>query len=107
MKTIHAVRKLLAPGDLFVHSNWQFLNSERLRTHIQPWDRVEIEANEVDEGDYLLDWRSGGSGLRYAHHFDEGELTDLAGRCGFQVVESFLSDGEGNQLGLYQIWQAE
>jgi hypothetical protein len=58
----------------------------------------------VDAGDYLLDWRQGGSGLRYVHHFDEAELSALAATTGFRVLETFYSDGEGGRLGLYQVW---
>ena len=95
---------LLAPGGRFVHSNWQFLNSPRLRDRIQPWEAVDLDESQVDAGDYLLDWRSGGRGLRYVHHFHEAELGDLAAEAGFQVVDSFLSDGKGGDLALYQEW---
>jgi hypothetical protein len=61
----------------------------------------------MDPGDYLLDWRQGGRGLRYVHHFSPPELTSLAQMTGFKVVESFSSDGEGGNLGLYQVWQKE
>jgi len=60
----------------------------------------------VDAGDYLLDWRSGGEGLRYVHHFGEAELRELAATTGFQVKEVFYSDGETGNLGLYQVWEA-
>jgi hypothetical protein len=43
--------------------------------------------------------------LRYVHHFSETELEQLAEAAGFEVIESFLSDGENNRLGLYQVWQ--
>ncbi len=107
------VRQLLKPDGLFIHSNWQFLNSEKLKGRIQPWEgeagspsRVSgVEASEVDEGDYLLDWRSGGEGLRYVHHFTEAELGELASASGFRVAESFSSDGETGNLGLYQVWK--
>jgi SAM-dependent methyltransferase len=98
-------RDLLKPDGRFALSNWQFLNSERLRERIQAWQRAGLSAAEVDEGDYLLDWRSGGEGLRYAHHFSEAEMTDLAAQSGFSVIETFHSDGENGRLGLYQIWQ--
>jgi hypothetical protein len=62
-------------------------------------------AEEVDEGDYLLDWRAGGSGLRYVHHFSEAELKALAAASGFRVMETFHSDGRDHRLGLYQIWE--
>jgi tRNA (uracil-5-)-methyltransferase TRM9 len=101
-----AVRQLLKPEGLFIHSNWQFLNSEKLKARIQPWEAAAIDGSEVEAGDYLLDWRSGGSGLRYVHHFDEAALADLAQATGFQVKDVFYSDGETGDLGLYQIWEA-
>jgi len=110
---LHVVRNLLRPNGLFIHSNWQFLNSEKLKARIKDWDVAAIsqpalsgvEVSEVDAGDYLLDWRSGGEGLRYVHHFDENELQELAEATRFQVTETFYSDGEGGNLGLYQIWK--
>ena len=60
---------------------------------------------DVDSGDYLLDWRRGGKGYRYVHHFSEDELSRLAKLSGFHVVESFYSDGATGNLGLYQIWK--
>jgi SAM-dependent methyltransferase len=102
---IDKVQRLLATGGKFILSNWQFLNSEKLKTHIQPWSAAGIDDQEVDEGDYLLDWRAGGKGLRYAHHFSAQELTQLANETLFDVKESFLSDGDGGRLGLYQVWE--
>lgn len=102
---LEIVRQLLKPGGLFIHSNWQFLNSDKLKARIQPWETAAISGSEVDAGDYLLDWRSGGSGLRYVHHFDEAELSELAQGTGFQVRDVFYSDGETGNLGLYEVWQ--
>jgi (p)ppGpp synthase/HD superfamily hydrolase len=95
---------LLKPEGRFIHSNWQFLNSEKLKSRIQPWEAAAISSAKVDAGDYLLDWRSGGTGLRYVHHFTEEELSQLAQTSGFRIVESFYSDGGNHKLGLYQIW---
>jgi tRNA (uracil-5-)-methyltransferase TRM9 len=99
------IRRLLADEGLFFLSNWQFLNSPRLRQRIQPWTAIGLDETQVDPGDYLLDWRQGGLGLRYVHHFDPAELEALALAAGFQVIETFLSDGAEGNLGLYQIWQ--
>jgi tRNA (uracil-5-)-methyltransferase TRM9 len=98
-------RGLLAPGGRFVHSEWQFMNSEKLKARIQPWERAGLSAADVDEGDVLLDWRDGGAGLRYVHHFSEQELVQLAAENRFRIVESFFSDGQGGRLGLYQVWE--
>jgi SAM-dependent methyltransferase len=102
---LRTVRSLLANGRKFILSNWQFLNSEKLKARIQPWEQAGIQKSDVDAGDYLLDWRSEGEGLRYVHHFSEAELSTLAGESGFVVQETFYSDGETGNLGLYQIWQ--
>jgi tRNA (uracil-5-)-methyltransferase TRM9 len=101
---LRTVRKLLKENGKFILSNWQFLNSKKLKSRIQSWDKVGINENDLDEGDYLLDWRSGGEGLRYAHQFSMDELLGLAGQAEMCVIDSFLSDGDGGNLGLYQIW---
>jgi tRNA (uracil-5-)-methyltransferase TRM9 len=95
---------LNGPGQFF-HSHWQFLNSPRLKDRIQPWQAAGLDPEDLDPGDYLLDWRHGGRGLRYVHHFNEAELLNLAEATGFHVRETFHSDGEGGKLGLYQIWE--
>ena len=104
LQVLRKVRSLLAPEGRFIHSEWQFLNSPRLKNRIQPWEAIGLSESDVDPGDYLLDWRHGGQGLRYVHHFSEDELEQLAESVGFKVIQSFLSDGENNRLGLYQVW---
>ncbi len=102
LKTVHG---LLAPGGRFIHSNWQFLHSERLRERIRPWIEIGLPEADLDPGDYLLDWRSGGHGLRYVHHFGEEELAGLAAAAGFRVLDTFHSDGREGNLAIYQTWQ--
>lgn len=104
LRLLQSVRRLLHPQGRFYHSEWQFLNSARWSRRVQPWESVGLSAADVDEGDYLLDWRHEGYGLRYVHHFSLPELEALAREAGFEVVETFLSDGENNRLGLYQVW---
>ena len=106
MDILQTVRRLLKPNGKFILSNWQFLNSKKLTARIQPWSRVGLTDEDLDEGDYLLDWRSGGEGLRYAHQFSVEELLGLAGQAGMRVTDSFLSDGDGGNLGLYQVWES-
>ena len=104
LSTLHG---LLADDGRFILSNWQFLNSEKLKARIKPWADVSIPTSAVDAGDYLLDWRSGGEGLRYVHHFSVAELTQLAHAARFAIRETFYSDGETGNLGLYQIWEPD
>jgi hypothetical protein len=98
------VHRLLKSNGHFIFSVWQFLNSPRLTARIQDWNTVGLSEDQVDPGDYLLDWRYGGHGLRYVHHYSQKELLEIAEVCGFRVYDSFLSDGKGNNLSLYQDW---
>jgi SAM-dependent methyltransferase len=105
LSILQKVHELLRPSGRFIHSEWQFLNSDKLKSRVQPWQEIGLSDKDVDPGDYLLDWRSGGRGLRYVHHFDEAELEVLAASSRFRVSTAFLSDGENGQLGLYQVWE--
>ena len=102
LKTIH---ELLAEDGRFIHSNWQFLNSSRLRSRVRNWNEAGLAEADVDQDDYLLDWRSGGNGLRYVHHFSETQLAELAESSGFKIVETFYSDGKEGNLSIYQEWK--
>ena len=104
MNLPEALRQHLAAGGRVYLSVWQFIRSERLRKKILPWESVGIRADQVDRGDYLLDWRRGGVGTRYVHLYDPQELQRLAELSGFEVIDAFDSDGEGGNLGLYQVW---
>jgi len=106
LNLLRKVNQLVSPNGYFIHSEWLFLNSAKLRSRLQPWNRAGLSEDRLDEGDYLLDWRRGGSGLRYVHLFDTTELNELATESNFQILGSFTSDGEGGNLSLYQIWTA-
>jgi SAM-dependent methyltransferase len=101
---VGAVRTLLKAQGLFAFSVWQFQTSERLRRRIVPWEAIGLAPAQVDPGDFLLDWRHGGRGLRYVHAFDDAELAALAVQAGFQPVRTFLADGQGGRLGRYEMW---
>lgn len=102
---LQEITGLILPGGMLYLSNWQFLHSARLVKRIQPWEMAGLDPRNLEIGDYLLDWRAGGQGLRYVHHFSAGELEALAKETGYRVLESFLSDGREGNLSLYQVWQ--
>jgi tRNA (uracil-5-)-methyltransferase TRM9 len=106
LKIIQRIRELLEPEGMLIHSNWQFLSSPRMKARIQPWESVGLKQTDVDANDYLLDWKRGGHGLRYVHHFDESELAELAKANGFEIIETFYSDGENKRSSIYQAWKA-
>jgi SAM-dependent methyltransferase len=105
LTVLQKIKQLIAPTGMLYLSVWQFLNSPKLRTRIQNWSEIGIPKDKVDPDDYLLDWRSGGTGFRYVHHFSEQELSDLASLSDFHVKSIDYSDGREHNLGLYQIWE--
>ncbi len=108
---LQLVRQHLPVGGKFIHSEWQFQHSPKLMERRQPWSKIGLDERELDPGDTLLDWRHAlpgqaeQVGLRYVHLFSADELADLAAQTGFQIVETFESDGDGGRLGLYQVWE--
>jgi SAM-dependent methyltransferase len=112
LQLVRQVRGLLMEGGLFIHSNWQFQHSPRLVARVQSWSQIGLQAEHLEDGDILLDWRYAlpgqieQVGYRYVHRFSEDEFKRLAQEGGFEIKDRFESDGEGGRLGLYQIWQA-
>jgi len=104
-RLLRQVHGLVAPGSRLTLSVWNFLASPRLRRRILPWREAGLAEGELDSGDYLLDWRHGGRGLRYVHHFTGPELAELAAASGFGVADGYLADGESGVLGRYQVWE--
>jgi SAM-dependent methyltransferase len=94
---------LLAPDGRLAMANWQFLNIPRLRRRLLPWDTIGLMPTDVESGDYLLDWRREGHGLRYVHLVDEAETRSLAQDAGLQIQTLYRADGHTNDLTLYAI----
>jgi 2-polyprenyl-3-methyl-5-hydroxy-6-metoxy-1,4-benzoquinol methylase len=105
LRILRQAHALLAPSGRFIHSEWQFTRSRRLRERISAWEEVGLSQAQVDAGDALIDWRAGGRGLRYVHQFTPEELDQLAAQAGFRILETFASDGASRDLSLYQIWE--
>lgn len=107
-QTVSAFANLVTPNSQVAVSVWQWQNSPRLRKRVLPWSRVGLSADQVDQGDVLLDWRAGETpGIRYVHTFNESSLTALAESAGFKVIKTFYSDGKSGDLALYQVWQLQ
>lgn len=101
----HAARLLVPEGQLII-ANWQFLDIERLRRRLLPWERVGLTPGDVESGDYLLDWQRDGFGVRYVHLVDEDETRALAQEAGCQIASLFRADGHHNNLTLYAVLSA-
>jgi len=90
-RLLRDVAGCLMPDGLILVSTWQFLNSPRLRQRVQPWSLIGLSSEDVEPGDYLLDWRREVHGLRYCAFIDEAALRRLAELAGLRVIETFYA----------------
>lgn len=100
---LNEMKVCLNPDGRIIISNWQFINSERQRRKIVPWDKVDINEDDIDANDYLLTWQREGFGLRYVCLIDEEETAIIAEAAGLEIVNQFLSDGKERNLSLYTV----
>jgi SAM-dependent methyltransferase len=102
-RLVRQIAGRLRPGGRAILSAWQFLGSERLRRKIVPWSRLGLTQAGVDPGDYLLDWKRGGEGLRYVCALDEAGLRRLAEAAGLRVEAVYRADGQTGEMSLYVV----
>jgi len=94
---------LLEPAGQLIISTWQFLESKRMQRKIVDWAEAGIAEEELEPGDYLLDWKREGRGLRYCHLVDKVEVQRLAAASGFHVRETFRAGGREGNLSLFAV----
>jgi SAM-dependent methyltransferase len=102
-RLVQQLANRVRPGGRLVISTWQFLDDDRLRRKLVPWESIGLTAETVDPGDHLIDWKRSGEGLRYVCAVDEAEMRRLgqAARC--EVCETYRADGRSRELSLYAI----
>ncbi|RME86134.1 MAG: class I SAM-dependent methyltransferase [Caldilineae bacterium] len=100
---VRAASRCLRPGGVLILSNWRFLHSERMRRKLVSWSEIGLRPEDVEPGDYLLDWKKEGRGLRYVHQVEEAEVEQWAAAAGLRVLEQFHADGREGDLSLYSV----
>jgi tRNA (uracil-5-)-methyltransferase TRM9 len=103
LQVLREIASLLDPGGCVIISTWQFLESPRMRCKIRDWSEVGIDEAGLETGDYLLDWKREGRGLRYCHLMDRAEVERLAASNGLCVRETFRAGGREGNLSLFAI----
>ena len=103
---VQAAGRCLKPDGVLILSNWRFVQNPRMQRKMLPWSAAGLSEADVEPGDYLLDWKKDGPGMRYAHQLDEAEVAALAAGAGLEVVEQFVADGREGDLSLYSVLRA-
>lgn len=99
----------LRPHGRLAVTFWRFGRLERFRRKALCWNEYNlhaaqpIETDDLEEGDYLLRWGSRGDMCRYCHFANDKEIEALIGSLKITCVDSYLSDGEDNELNQYLV----
>jgi tRNA (uracil-5-)-methyltransferase TRM9 len=93
--------KCVKAGGLLCFASWRFYEFERFRERLTAWPE-HLKA-EVENHDFLLDWRRGENALRYCHYVDDAEEKALIEATGLQFLSQYRADGENNALNSYVV----
>lgn len=103
------IKSLLAPQSKFIFTTWNFLEVPRLKKRIA-WGKdlkddyalqiFGLKREEMEDGDYLLDWIKKDLGYRYAHFFQQQEIDRLLFKS-FVLEDSFYADGKEKNRNRY------
>jgi tRNA (uracil-5-)-methyltransferase TRM9 len=96
---IRTLAQRVGPGGYLAFAAWRFYDFARFRERIVPWPGD----LDVEPGDYLLDWRRGVHALRYCHHVDDAEHSDLIAATGLTEIATYRADGRTNDINRYSL----
>ncbi len=105
-RLVREAAALLTDDGRMLVSAWNFSAEPGWRERVVPWSEMGLTRQDVDEGDFLLDWRRGGEGVRYVHLFAGDELEQLASANGLHAEKTHFAGGESGRLNLLQRWKS-
>lgn len=98
---IQQLAERVAPNGYLVFASWRFYEQARFRGRIVAW----ADDFQVEENDYLLDWRQGTTALRYCHYVDDAEQTAIIQAISLNEIITFRADGKTQDLNCYSLLQ--
>jgi len=88
-----------------VFTTWNFRDQPWLTKRKHAWAEIGLSPDDVDAGDYLLDWNNDPKLLRYAHAYTPNEVTQLCVNVGLEIKDHFTADGRNKTGNRYYIVQ--
>jgi tRNA (uracil-5-)-methyltransferase TRM9 len=103
LKLVRLVANELETGGIMVFTLWLFNNFHRFhKKYISP-SEINIKSDELEEGDYLLNWLRGEEAIRYCHYADRIEIESLVESTKLKIVSTYTADGREGDLNQYII----
>jgi tRNA (uracil-5-)-methyltransferase TRM9 len=109
-----SINNILSNTGKFVFTTWQFLSSPRLASKVVNPKTIEgevifkeiiLKSEDLNHGDYILDWNKGQKAYRYGHIYTEQETQDLLLQSNLKIQETFTADGKEGNVNRYHISQ--
>lgn len=105
----HELRKLLMaklseflnPGGKLLLSTWQFDLDLKLMNRATTPTQLGFDQNQLEPGDYFLDWKRDDTAIRYCHLITPDEMEQLVKDLSLRLLESFTAD-RTNHYYVYQ-----
>jgi tRNA (uracil-5-)-methyltransferase TRM9 len=99
-----AKRVVFEPGKKVDSVVLNYLQKFKLETGLQ-FDLDEFFGS-FKAGDYLLSWKRGGFGIRFAHDYTKSEIENLFSLSSLKIKASWLADGPGDRGNQYYLLQS-
>lgn len=97
------ILELLPTDGKIILTAWQFhLTVNLMNRHIKlPYNGIEQE--DLEDNDFLLDWRRGEKAIRYCHLTSKEEMDQMERDLDFKIIDTFNADGKFGILNNYYI----
>lgn len=106
-KFIQLLANQIDDDGLAVITAWRFDRDKNLMNRQRNFNEVQVENSELEANDYLLDWQRGTSATRYCHLVLPSEMSQLLNGSGLELVGTFTSDGQSENLNDYYLCKKE
>ena len=100
-KFMQSLAEKVAPQGYLAFASWRFYEQSRFKERLVDWS----DDFQVEENDFLLDWRQGTTALRYCHYVDDAEQQAIIQATGLTEVTTFRADGKTQDLNCYTLLQ--
>ncbi|MEI6728447.1 MAG: class I SAM-dependent methyltransferase [bacterium] len=92
---------LINPTGKLIFTTYQFLDLPRLQKRVVDFSKPDnsnlaqtlgVNLDDLETGDYILDWVKLKTSYRYCHYFDQDEIKELLGLQNLTLEKDFLAD---------------
>jgi SAM-dependent methyltransferase len=92
---------LLKSKGLLVFTGWRFVEKPRLNKRIiqttapnfaDTLNEIGIKLDQMEYGDYILNWNKRVYCLRYTHHIDQNEAKEITQQTGLKIIKYYIED---------------